>query len=319
MHPAMLSAVGPRQNNEDSAFVSPRLVAVDDGVGGAASGEVASRLAIQKMLSLEKRRLELSLEQEFEDAVADANAVIAFVTSCDPRHSGMATTLTAVALSNDGRYLVVNVGDYLLRDRQLRRLTRDDSLVPEYIDRGSLSEQDARRHPQRSVVLRALDGGERPRPPVRTLHAQAGDRLLLCSDGVTDSIDDAQLSELLLQTGAGHAAAAQIVNLALQRCGYRTRLKGVAVQQCDKILQRAQPDGAVCDAIVDGEHERARLPAYDQIGTNERRAGRVGRLGLQLRREVLPSRVRGMSSQRDLPVAPAKDDRVIRLSPDAGA
>ena len=125
--------------------------------------------------------------------------------------------MTAVALSNDGAYVIANVGDsrtYLLRDGRLRRLTRDDSLVQELIDRGALTEQDARRHPQRSVVLEALDGVARRLSPVRAFSAQIGDRLLLCSDGVSDYLTDEQIAELLGVPDAGRAAR-QLVEAAL--------------------------------------------------------------------------------------------------------
>jgi serine/threonine protein phosphatase PrpC len=213
----VLSEVGRRENNEDALFASPRLVAVADGVGGAAAGEVASGLAILKMIGLDKRRLVHPLQEELGDAVADANAVIAFATFCDPGHAGMGTTLTAVALSNDGTYLIANVGDsrtYLLRGEHLRRLTRDDSLVQVLIDRRVLSETAARQHPQRSVVLEALDGIERPLPAVRVVHAQAGDRLLLCSDGVTDYLDDTELTTLL-RIGDAAVAIRRVVDSAL--------------------------------------------------------------------------------------------------------
>ena len=241
MQPTVLSEVGRRENNEDSAFASPRLVAVADGVGGAAAGEVASRLAIEKMIGLDKRRLVRPLEQELGDAVADANAVIAFATFYDPRHAGMGTTLTAVALSNDGAYLVANVGDsrtYLLRDAQLRRLTRDDSLVQELIDRGALSENEARRHPQRSVVLETLDGVERPLPALRAVRARAGDRLLLCSDGVTDYLADAEVAELLRIDDAT-AAVHRLVNSALDR-GSRDNITAVIA---DVVSGRQPRDG----------------------------------------------------------------------------
>ena len=91
MQPTMFSEVGRRENNEDALFASPRLVAVADGVGGAAAGEVASGLAILKMIALDKRRLVHPLKEELGDAVADANAVIAFATFCDPSHAGMGT------------------------------------------------------------------------------------------------------------------------------------------------------------------------------------------------------------------------------------
>ena len=193
MQTAVVSEPGPRKNNEDAVCVSPRLVAVADGVGGAAAGEVASGLAVRKMLALAGRRLEQRLELELSAAVADANAVIEFVISYDPELAGMGTTLTAVALSNDGDYLIANVGDsrtYLLRDGRLRRLTRDHSMVQMLIDRGGLSEEDARSHPQRSIVLEALDGVRRTLPPIQSLKARAGDRLLLCSDGVSDYLSD---------------------------------------------------------------------------------------------------------------------------------
>ena len=169
MQTAVVSEAGPRENNEDAVCVSPRLVAVADGVGGAAAGEVASGLAVRKMLALAGRRLEQQLELELSAAVADANDVIEFVISYDPELAGMGTTLTAVALSNDGDYLIANVGDsrtYLLRDGRLRRLTRDHSMVQMLIDRGALSEEDARSHPQRSIVLEALDGVRRTLPPI---------------------------------------------------------------------------------------------------------------------------------------------------------
>lgn len=228
MQTIVLSEVGGRENNEDAAFASPRLVAVADGVGGATAGEIASRLAIQKMIGLDKRRLVRPLDQELGDAVADANAVIAFASFYDPRHAGMGTTLTAVALSNDGAYLVVNVGDsrtYLFRDERLRRLTRDDSLVQALIDRGALSENEARRHPQRSVVLEALDGTERPLPALRTVRAQAGDRLLLCSDGLTDYLADAEVAESLRIKEAA-VAVRRLVNSALDR-GSRDNITAV--------------------------------------------------------------------------------------------
>lgn len=200
MRPAVASEVGVRQNNEDAAFASARLAAVADGVGGAIAGEVASTLAINKLIGLDKRRLAAPLERELGAVVEDANAVIEFVISYDPGLAGMGTTLTAVALSNEGEYVVANVGDsrtYLLRDGRLRRLTRDDSLVQDLIDRGALSEDEARVHPRRSIVLDVLNGDERSLPRLRTVRARPGDRLLLCADGVTDYLSDAEVAAIL--------------------------------------------------------------------------------------------------------------------------
>jgi serine/threonine protein phosphatase PrpC len=221
MQTAVVSEPGPRENNEDSVCVSPRLVAVADGVGGAAAGEVASGLAVRKLLALASRRLEQQLELELSAAVTDANDVIEFVISYDPELAGMGTTLTAVALSNDGDYLIANVGDsrtYLLRDGRLRRLTRDHSMVQMLIDRGALSEEDARGHPQRSIVLEALDGVKRELPPLQRFKARLGDRLLLCSDGVSDYLPD----ELIASTVAiadADTAACELARLALVNGG----------------------------------------------------------------------------------------------------
>ncbi len=154
-------------------------MAVADGVGGAAAGEQASNAAIMKMRALDKRRLVGSLESELADAVADANDLISFATLHEPAHAGMATTLTAVAIANDGRYLIANVGDsrtYLFRDRELIQLTRDDSLVQELIDQGTISQSEARDHPQRSAVLRVLDGGNQRPVVLSAVDGRVGDR-----------------------------------------------------------------------------------------------------------------------------------------------
>jgi serine/threonine protein phosphatase PrpC len=218
MRPAVASEAGVRQNNEDAAFASARLAAVADGVGGAVAGEVASELAINKLIGLDKRRLAEPLPRELEAVVDDANAVIDFAISYDPVLAGMGTTLTAVALSNEGEYVVANVGDsrtYLLRGGRLHRLTRDDSFVQDLIDRGALSEDEARSHPRRSIVLDVLNGDERPASRLRTVRARAGDRLLLCSDGVTDYLADAALAAMLEPGVDARVAARRILAEAL--------------------------------------------------------------------------------------------------------
>jgi protein phosphatase len=218
MRPAVASDAGVRQNNEDAAFASARLAAVADGVGGAVAGEVASSLAINKLIGLDKRRLAEPLPRELEAVVDDANSVIDFVISYDPGLAGMGTTLTAVALSNEGDYVVANVGDsrtYLLRDGRLHRLTRDDSFVQDLIDRGALSEDEARAHPRRSIVLDVLNGDQRPASRLRTVRARPGDRLLLCSDGVTDYLADVEVAALLEPGVDARVAARRIVAEAL--------------------------------------------------------------------------------------------------------
>lgn len=244
--PSVLSEVGRRGNNEDAAFASPRLVAVADGVGGAAAGELASNAAIMKLRALDQRRLVDTLESELASAIADANQLISLASIHEPRNAGLATTLTAVALTNDGRYLIANVGDsraYLFRDRQLVRLTRDDSLVQELIDRGDLTEREAHGHPQRSVVLRVLDGGQRTQVALASLDARSGDRLLLCSDGVTDYLTDEQLAGPL-GLDAAAAVTRRLVDAALEH-GSRDNVTAVIAD----VLVRADPDTGWLDAL----------------------------------------------------------------------
>ncbi len=209
---------GPRPNNEDACYSSDRLLAVADGVGGAAAGEVASQAVINAVIALDKRRLDRPLERALEESVAWGNQSVGFIAECRQKMRGMSTTLTAVALSDDGRYLVSNVGDsrtYLLRDATLTQLTRDDSLVQELIDSGALSAEDARTHPRRSVVLRALDGNPEIDPAVEVVDARTGDVLLLCSDGLSDFVDDREIASVLRQLTRAEAAK-RLVEVALE-------------------------------------------------------------------------------------------------------
>ncbi len=197
---AVATDLGRRDNNEDRAFASGRIAVIADGVGGAAAGEVASRLAVDRIIELDKRRLTDSLENEFQAALTSANQTIALVVDHVPDKAGMGTTLTAVALSNEGEYLVANVGDsrtYLYRDNVLRQLTRDDSLIQALIDYGELTEEEARDHPARAIVTAVLDGTDRTAPTIRRLPAAIGDRLLLCSDGLSDAIADERIEQTL--------------------------------------------------------------------------------------------------------------------------
>lgn len=214
---AARTEVGRRANNEDTLLATERLVAVADGVGGAVAGEVASSTVILALALLDKSRLQAPLRAALADAIDWANATLRFVAECRSEWAGLATTLTAVALNDDGRYLIANVGDsrtYLYRDGELAQLTRDDSLIQALLDRGAITAEQAVRHPQRSVVLEALDGRPRPGVTIRELAARAGDRLLLCSDGLSDTLAPERLAAGLASRDA-RAAANVLVDEAL--------------------------------------------------------------------------------------------------------
>jgi serine/threonine protein phosphatase PrpC len=210
------SDVGRRPNNEDAVFASPRLAAVADGVGGAAAGEVASRTLINALVHVDKCRLEGRVEDALAQGIARGNETIGFIAECRPAMAGMSTTVTAVALGDDG-CVVANVGDsrtYLLRDGALMQLTRDDSWVQLMLDSGELTAEEARDHPRRSLVLAALDGEPGRDPALTTFEARPGDRLLLCSDGLSDVVDDATI-EATLGIPERAACAARLIELAL--------------------------------------------------------------------------------------------------------
>jgi serine/threonine protein phosphatase PrpC len=190
-----------RRDNEDSAYVRVPLYVVADGMGGAQAGEVASALAVEEF----RRGLPDSdpshptAEQRLAARVRDANRRIYETAQIEREHSGMGTTLTAVYV--DGAELAIaHVGDsraYVMRGGELTRLTHDHSLVEELMRRGKLTPEQAAEHPQRSIITRAL--GIEPEVEVDTLTypGRAGDIVLLCSDGLTSMIDEAQIAGVL--------------------------------------------------------------------------------------------------------------------------
>jgi protein phosphatase len=208
-----------RDANEDAVFAGARLLAVADGVGGHVAGEVASRKVLDQLVALDATGDEDAPEAALERAVRAGNDAIALEVQARPELAGMATTLTAVLLT--GGLLRVNVGDsrtYLLRDGALAQLSRDDSYVQELVDAGEIDADEARAHPARNVVLAALDGSEGLEVQVCRHDARAGDRLLLCSDGLSDLVDDDAVAAALALPDRD-AAADRLVELALAAGG----------------------------------------------------------------------------------------------------
>ena len=208
-----------RRANEDSFFVRAPLFVVADGMGGAQAGEVASRLAAEAFAG--GLPDDGTPEQRLEVRVRDANTRIHEVSQEDRALNGMGTTLTAAYLDGDELSLA-HVGDsraYLLRDGELTRLTRDHTLVDELVRRGELTEQEAAEHPQRSIITRALG----PEPDIdidlHTHRMQAGDVLLLCSDGLTGMIGEDEVAEILSGVGEPGDAGRALVDAANEAGG----------------------------------------------------------------------------------------------------
>ncbi len=185
-----------RGNNEDAGFASHHVQVVADGVGGAAAGEVASATTTYVVTALAAAHPTADAATLLRRAVSEAHEQLRAGVARDASRAGMATTLVA-ALARHGQVTVAHIGDsraYLLRGGRLRRLTTDHTFVQTMLDSGRLTPEEARSHPYRSVVLKSVNAEEDPHPDVFRVHASPGDRLLLCSDGLTDFVDETESS-----------------------------------------------------------------------------------------------------------------------------
>ena len=195
------SAIGlVRQGNEDSGFVSAQLIAVADGMGGHAAGEVASRIAVQVLQKLEPT---LSSDGVDEDSVEDLlmhslhsiDVEIAAVADQEIEKRGMGTTLTALFI-RDNHIALLHVGDsrcYRLRGNALEQLSNDHTVIQELLDQGAISEAEAAEHPQRSMLTQALRGDGDVTPVLQMYEVKKGDRYLLCSDGLSGVLTDKEI------------------------------------------------------------------------------------------------------------------------------
>ncbi|MEV0613588.1 Stp1/IreP family PP2C-type Ser/Thr phosphatase [Nonomuraea sp. NPDC050404] len=205
-----------REGNEDSAYASGRLLAVADGMGGHAHGEVASSVAIAAMASLEEAQQGGDLLNAIEAAVRNANRKLHEMVGRDPSLKGMGTTLTAM-LWNGAQVALVHVGDsraYLLRRGELYQITHDHTLVQQLVDDGRITPEEAATHPQRSILLRALDGSGEVDPDLTLREAQVGDRYLLCSDGLSGVVSAETLHATLTNIDDPEEVVRQLIDLA---------------------------------------------------------------------------------------------------------
>jgi PPM family protein phosphatase len=210
-----------REGNEDSAYAGPRLLAVADGMGGHAAGEVASSLTIESMTELDSVKPGGDMLAALSAAVNTANAKLQERILANPAVEGMGTTLTAL-LWSDGHAAVCHIGDsrgYLLREGELYQITHDHTLVQSLVDEGRISVDDVATHPQRSLLLRALDGRSMPEPDLSVHDGLPGDRYLLCSDGLSGVVSDETLRDTLATTEDPDAATRQLIDLAIHGGG----------------------------------------------------------------------------------------------------
>ncbi|WP_369257346.1 PP2C family protein-serine/threonine phosphatase [Geodermatophilus amargosae] len=208
-----------RGNNQDSVYAGPRLLAVADGMGGHAAGDVASKVVIAALEHLDEDAPSGDMLQALREAVFDGSEHLREVIRESPQLEGMGTTLTAVLFAG-GRLALCHVGDsraYLLRDGVFTQITHDDTFVQTLIDDGRITPEEANHHPQRSLLLRALNGQDVD-PDLSMREARAGDRYLLCSDGLSGVVSEETLAEALRDPDP-QSTADRLVELALRSGG----------------------------------------------------------------------------------------------------
>ena len=240
---AALTDIGRvRTHNEDSVLAQPPLFVVADGLGGHEAGEVASSIAVETLRDHAPRRPDA---KALGRAFKAANREVIRSAREGFGKAGMGTTMTA-AIVEGTRIAIAHVGDsraYLMHDGALRRLSEDHSMVADLIRRGQLTEAEARYHPNRSVITRALGTDPNMLADTYEIEASPGDRLLLCSDGLTGMLEDGMICEILEQYPTPDVAARILVDSANDAGGH----DNISVIVVD-IEGKGSPRGSLVDA-----------------------------------------------------------------------
>ncbi|MEU8184129.1 protein phosphatase 2C domain-containing protein [Micromonospora sp. NPDC049044] len=207
-----------RSGNQDALHAGNWLVAVADGMGGMAAGDLASALTIDAVAPLDVETPEDALVAALEGGIALATSRIRQAVAEDPERQGMGTTLTALLFARTGSCLALaHIGDsraYLFREGVLKQVTRDDTFVQMLVDQGVITADQASSHPRRAVVTQALQGDE-VTPSYSTMVPRVGDRWLLCSDGLSNVVRPDTLTEVLRDYPDRTACTGKLIDLAL--------------------------------------------------------------------------------------------------------
>jgi len=209
-----------RDGNQDSVYAGPRLLAVADGMGGMAAGDVASNIVIAAMAPLDEDVPGDALVDALRQAVGTANQELRDTVDANPSLEGMGTTLTAVLFSGS-KIGMVHIGDsraYMLRQGEFSQITKDDTYVQMLVDEGRISPEEASSHPQRSLLTRALDGRDID-PEYSVRQVLKGDRYLICSDGLSGVVSAETIGESMRDIPDPQACVERLVQLALRGGG----------------------------------------------------------------------------------------------------
>jgi protein phosphatase len=255
-----------RDGNQDSVYAGPRLLAVADGMGGMAAGDVASNVVIAAMAPLDEDVPGDAILDALRASVEAANQQLRETVEANPQLEGMGTTLTALLFSGS-RAGLAHIGDsraYLLRDGELTQITKDDTYVQMLVDEGRISSEEAGSHPQRSLLTRALDGRDiDPEYSVRTV--LPGDRYLICSDGLSGVVSEQTVADTLRDYVDLEQCVERLVSLAL-RGGGPDNVTVIVADASDEDIVEATP--VVGGAAAPGE------PAGQDRATVEAGTGR---------------------------------------------
>ncbi|TDD74093.1 Stp1/IreP family PP2C-type Ser/Thr phosphatase [Actinomadura darangshiensis] len=270
-----------REGNEDSAYAGAHLLAVADGMGGHVGGEIASAAAIDALRALDKDLPATELLAALEHTVKTANDNLHRIVESDPALQGMGTTLTAMLWAGN-QVALVHIGDsraYLLRDGSLFQITHDHTLVQSLVDEGRISPDEAASHPQRSLLLRALDGRGEVDPDLSLREAKVGDRYLLCSDGLSGVVTAETIFQVLTEVDDPEQAVRQLIDLA-NRGGGPDNITCVVADVVD--LERQPPTGGPGHAVGAAANAAPPEPAGGGPGANttvaDTPAGRAAQL-----------------------------------------
>jgi protein phosphatase len=270
-----------REGNEDSGYAGPRLLAIADGMGGAAAGEVASSEAISTIVALDDDVPGSDILTSLGTAVQRANDQLRSMVEEDPQLEGMGTTLTALLWT--GRRLgLVHVGDsraYLLRDGVLTQITQDHTWVQRLVDEGRITEEEATTHPQRSLLMRALGSGDHVEPDLSIREVRAGDRYLICSDGLSGVVSHQTLEDTLASYQGPQETVQELIQLALRGGGPDNITVIVAdvldLDTGDTLAGQLSDTPVVVGAVAENQHQ------LNDNGIMQTPAGRAAHLGRQ--------------------------------------
>ncbi|CAN5407550.1 protein phosphatase 2C domain-containing protein [soil metagenome] len=253
--------LGTKSRNEDSAYAGPELLVLCDGMGGHAAGDVASSLIVGELVHLDGEADGADdMLDVLSDSLSAANDRLAEVSHESTESSGMGTTCIAM-LRSGNKLAVANIGDsraYLRRGTRVTQITRDHSFVQQLLDEGRISKEEAVHHPQRSLVTQVLTGRADDNPDLTVRELRAGDRLLLCSDGLTDYVAEDTVSDILRSDGSPGDIADQLIAISL-RAAARDNVTVVVADAVDT-------EGSTNPQVVGAASERRGMRMLDEDG-----------------------------------------------------